>query len=44
MTKKGDDAFVFKGFDNWKKAIEKFCKHASSDAQKEAILKVDVSQ
>ena len=19
MTKKGDDAFVFKGFDNWKK-------------------------
>ena len=42
FSKKGEDAFVSTGFNNWKKAHEKFLKHAQSDLHKEAILKIQL--
>ena len=42
LAKKGDDAFVDTGFDNWKKAREKFTVHAQSDVHKEAVLKIEL--
>lgn len=39
MCSKKDAAFLDKGFSNWKKAIEKFESHESSDCHKEAVLK-----
>lgn len=44
LAKKGDDAFILSGFNNWKKAREKFDTHAKSDLHKEAVLKVELSQ
>ena len=44
LAKKGEDAFVEVGFDNWKKAHEKFNQHSHSDLHKEALLKVELSQ
>ena len=41
MTDKlGEATFVTEGFNNWKKAIERFERHARSGFHKEAILKV----
>ena len=37
--KKGDDAFITKGFDNYKKAVEKFRAHEICDTHLEAQLK-----
>ncbi len=38
-SKKGDDAFSVKGFDNYKKAIEKFHVHDTSGSHLEAKIK-----
>lgn len=42
MSKKGEDAFVDVGFENWKKALERFAVHARSDLHKEAVLKIEL--
>ena len=42
LAKKGDDAFVNTGYDNWKKAHEKFAQHAQSGPHKEAVLKIEL--
>lgn len=39
---KGEDTFVVSGFDNWKKAHERFVKHADSGTHKEALLKIEL--
>ena len=39
FSKKGEDAFATLGFDNYKKAIEKFKAHAASNSHQEAQLK-----
>jgi len=39
FCKKGDEAFSLKGFDNYKKAVEKFRVHENSDSHLEARLK-----
>ena len=39
FCKKGDEAFSLKGFDNYKKAVEKFRIHENSDSHMEARLK-----
>ena len=44
LSKKGDDAFTLVGFDNWKKARERFNTHALSDTHKEAVLKIELSK
>ena len=44
LAKKGEDAFIDIGFDNWKKAHEKFVQHLQSDLHKEAVLKIELSQ
>jgi len=44
LAKKGDDAFVNTGYDNWKKAHEKFAQHAQSGPHKEAVLKIELIQ
>ena len=41
LGKKGD-AFISNGFDNWKKAHERFTQHTQSDLHKESILKVEL--
>ena len=42
FARKGEDAFVSIGFNNWKKAHEKFTIHEQSDLHKEAILKIQL--
>ena len=39
---KKEDAFISNGFDNWKKAHERFTQHTQSDLHKESILKVEL--
>ena len=39
FSKRGDDAFTIKGFDNFKKAVEKFRIHENSDSHLEARIK-----
>ena len=39
--KQGDLAFITIGFDNWKKALQRFDQHTKSSLHKEAVLKVD---
>ena len=41
LAQKGEDNFISSGFDNWKKAHERFAQHAQSNRHKEAILKID---
>lgn len=40
IDKLGEGTFVTEGFNNWKKAIERFERHARSGLHKEATLKV----
>ena len=40
-TKK-EDAFVNSGFDNWKKARERFLQHSRSQLHKESLMKVEM--
>ena len=42
MAKKGEDTFIEVGFDNWKKALERFAQHAQSGPHKDALLKIEV--
>ena len=44
MTKKYDDAFILIGFDNWKKAKERFERHQVSECHREAQLKLKSMQ
>ena len=37
-----EDTFLVSGFDNWKKAHEKFVQHENSSAHKEALLKIQL--
>ena len=39
--KQGDLAFITIGFDNWKKALQRFDQHTKSSLHKEAVLKID---
>ena len=39
---KSEDGFMVSGFDNWKKAHERFVKHADSGTHKEALLKIEL--
>ena len=39
LTKKFETAFITDGFDNWKKAVEKFERHETSEYHKEAVFK-----
>ena len=39
---RGEDNFVTSGYNNWKKARERFLKHEQSGLHKEAILKIDL--
>ncbi len=39
FSRKGEDAFMVSGFDNYKKAIEKFRTHENSDSHLEAMMK-----
>ena len=39
FSKRSDSAFLPTGFDNYKKAIEKFNQHASSSVHHEAVMK-----
>lgn len=38
MTKKYDHAFILNGFDNWKKAKERFECHQVSECHREALV------
>ena len=38
----GGDAFLFTGFDNWKKAQEYFIQHEKSVIHREAVLKLEL--
>ena len=40
MSRCGDQAFTQTGFQNWKKAAEKFKKHEASNCHKESVLKL----
>ena len=39
LSKKCDEAFSSRGYDNWKKAIEKFKEHEKSQGHREACMK-----
>ena len=41
MDKHVDSVFVSAGFDNWKKAHERFKQHAQSNSHREAMMKVE---
>ena len=40
MTKKVEDAFVSKGFSNWKKARERFGRHQTGECHRETQMKL----
>ena len=40
MTKKVEDAFISKGFNNWKKARERFGRHQTGECHREAHIKL----
>ena len=40
MTKKIEDAFILNGFNNWKKARERFGRHQVGECHKEAQMKL----
>lgn len=40
MTKKVEDAFISKGFNNWKKARERFSRHQTGECHREAQMKL----
>ena len=42
LSKKAEDAFITTGFDNRKKAHEKFTQHSQSDIHKESVLKIEL--
>lgn len=44
MAKRTEDAFTQRGFDNWKRAGEKFDAHSRSQLHREAVMKWKMSQ
>ena len=44
FSSKAETTFTREGFNNWKKAIEKFRNHAGSNAHGEAVLKWQILQ
>ena len=44
MDKQGDVAFIVTGFDNWKKALDRFDHHVKSAMHREAVIKIDSLQ
>ena len=42
LAKKGEDAFIYAGFDNWKKAIERCNQHVYSGSHREAVMKIEL--
>jgi hypothetical protein len=44
MAKGTDDAFTKTGFDNWKRALEKFASHSRSQLHHEAVMKWKLGQ
>ena len=41
IDKQGDAAFIDTGYDNWKKALDRFDKHVRSAMHREAVLKIN---
>lgn len=41
LARKGEENFIEAGFDNWKKAHERFSQHAKSSLHKEAVFKIE---
>ena len=41
LAKKGEDNFINTGFDDWKKAHERFSQHSRCNVHKEAVFKID---
>ena len=39
-----DGAFISSGFNNWKKALQRFEQHAQSNAHKEALLRIELME
>ena len=39
FSKRGEDTFTTGGFNNWKKALEKFKRHSLSITHREAVMK-----
>ena len=44
FSKKSEDAFTTRGFDNWKKAKQKFGEHEKSQSHREAVMKYEAVQ
>ena len=44
LTKKDETAFISDGFNNWKKAKERFEHHQASESHKEALVKFQCMQ
>ena len=42
LAKKGEDAFIYAGFDNWKKAVERYNQHVYSGSHREAVMKIEL--
>ena len=40
--KLSDSAFISSGFNNWKKALQRFEQHSQSNAHKEALLRIEL--
>ena len=40
LTRRNETAFFVEGFQNWKKAVERFSRHEVADCHKEAVLKL----
>ena len=39
-----DRAFISSGFNNWKKALQRFEQHAQSNVHKEALLRIELME
>ena len=42
LAMKGEDAFIYAGFDNWKKAIERYNQHVYFGSHREAVMKIEL--
>lgn len=39
-----DSAFIFSGFNNWKKTLQQFEQHAHSNVHEEALLRTELTE
>ena len=44
FSKKAENTFSTGDFNDWRKALKKFCNHAASDAHREAVMKWKIIQ